>query len=320
MPTKKITKALIEIRQQEKANQEVEQFLATYIRKAKIQGINTTTKDFQDKVETMKNKMLGIKPQRQSQGGSGLRGMLEDLDNLETLKDTITTELDNLETIKSALGNELRSVKIKVNEIENKQTDWEEIINKPEIILQDEFYQEQIKTEEKQKESFNLFQLLRDEIGNVRDYFEQIIKGISRDIIQIRNRKISHNELLGITKDQHHKEQHTLESHLASELMTQLKRLVNGGYVDDLHRHKEMIAREQGKVFASIGRTTLSTEILNSLIDGTETVFAVSYEPIFVDADGQLMHDGIGNGYIYANGTITMENPPQSILISFYNS
>ena len=247
MPNKKILKTLIEQNQQEKANQEVEQFLATYIRKSKIQGIDTTTKEFQEKLETMKAKMLGIKPKKeQREGVGGLRGLVEDFDNLQELQEKITTELDNLETIKSTLGNELRSVKIKVNEIENKQTDWEEIINKPEIILQDEFIQEQIKTEEKTKTNFKLILVIKDEIQNAVQGLRDLISGVSKEIAQLRAKKTNHSELLGITKDQHHKERHTLESHLITDFFSKLKRLISGDYVDDLHKHKQT-AREQIK-------------------------------------------------------------------------
>jgi hypothetical protein len=310
MPSKKIIKSVIELKQQEKSKQEVEQFLLSFIRKAKIKGEDTTTKEFKEKVETMKNKMLGIKSKKeQRQGIGGLRGLVEDFDNLQELQDKITTNLTELDELKTRLTNDIREVKIKVNEVENKQT---------EVILQDDFYQEQQRVNESQKRSFNLFQLLKDEIGNVRDYFEQIVKGISSEIVQIRNKKTNHNELLGITKDQHHLEKHTLESHLGSKLMEELKRLVGGGFVDDLHKHREMTAREQGKTFTSIGRTTLSTETLNASVDGLETVFVVTYEPIFVMADGQVMTDG--NGYSYSSGSITMDNPPQAVLINFYNS
>jgi len=48
-----------------------------------------------------------------------------------------------------------------------------------------------------------------------------------------------HDELLGVKPDAHHKELHILESHLESDLMAELSRLVGGGIVDDLHIHTQ---------------------------------------------------------------------------------
>jgi ribosome-associated translation inhibitor RaiA len=48
----------------------------------------------------------------------------------------------------------------------------------------------------------------------------------------------AHQDLENILPDDHHKEKHDLESHTESELSDLLNRLVSGGYVDDLHKHK----------------------------------------------------------------------------------
>lgn len=318
MPSKKITKALIEMRQQEKSQAEVNDFILKYIRKFKIQGVNTSDPAFVEKVETLRNKMLETKPQKQT-GGGGLRGMLEDLDNLENLKETIATGLQDLETLKSTLENELRGVKIKINEIQNKQIDWEEIQNRPDNIGQDEFQQEKLRIDESQKRNFNLLQLLKDEIENVKSYFEQIVKGISSEIAQLRNKKINHSELLGITKDQHHPEKHTLESHITSKLMEELKRLVGGGYVDDLHQHR-MVMQEQSKTFGEpwgITRNDLAYYFINNEtptgdINGVNTDFVLANEVesgserIFVNG----MRMQLTGDYTISSQTITFLTAP----------
>jgi hypothetical protein len=126
---------------------------------------------------------------------------------------------------------------------------------------------------------------------------------------------------------------HALEEHQNSKLMKDLETLTDGSNADKLHTHKlgEKIIRPffggggidethirdmiDSKI-AGVSGSTLSVELLAP--NGVLTIFVVANEPVFVVADGQAMYDGYG--YTYAAGSITMENPPQSMLISFYNS
>lgn len=66
------------------------------------------------------------------------------------------------------------------------------------------------------------------------------------------------------------------------------------------------------------GGATLTLETPTPAVDQTTKVFTVSHTPVFVIADGQAMSPG--NGYSYAGGQITLDNPPQYYVISFYNA
>ena len=324
MPNKKILKTLIEQNQQEKANQEVEQFLATYIRKSKIQGIDTTTKDFKEKLETMRNKMLDI-PENTSE--KKLKQINEEL-SLERIKAKVFIALDEFDTIKEGVNKKLsdfnytnEEVVRKVDEVietqNNKKIYWEEVQNKPDIVSQDDYYQEQQKTEN----NFSLIQVLKNELENVREYFGQLIKGISREIVQLRVRKTNHSELIGITKDQHHKEQHTLESHLTSKLMEELKRLVGGDFTDDLHLHRVM-RQEQGKTFGEPWGITkgdldyyfINNETPTGTVNGVNTDFVLANDIILgserVFVNGARQFSGAGNDYTISGSTITFATAP----------
>lgn len=53
-------------------------------------------------------------------------------------------------------------------------------------------------------------------------------------------------------------------------------------------------------------------------VNGSTTVFAVPYTPVFIVADGETMTTN--NGFTYSGTTLTMSNPPQGFAVVFYNA
>lgn len=65
---------------------------------------------------------------------------------------------------------------------------------------------------------------------------------------------------------------------------------------------------------------TLTPEIPVGTIDGSNTIFTVIHQPVFVEIDGMLRIDGYG--YTFTGGTITTDalGAPVQNITSFYNA
>lgn len=66
--------------------------------------------------------------------------------------------------------------------------------------------------------------------------------------------------------------------------------------------------------------SALTAEIPTGSVNGSNTTFTVSNEPLFVVIDG--LHRRAGKGYTYSGGTITVDplSPPNYDIISYYNA
>lgn len=66
--------------------------------------------------------------------------------------------------------------------------------------------------------------------------------------------------------------------------------------------------------------STLSSETPTGAVNGSNTVYTVLHDPLFVIIDG--MFKIAGQGYSYSSPTITTdaENPPVFFIQSFYNT
>ena len=71
---------------------------------------------------------------------------------------------------------------------------------------------------------------------------------------------------------------------------------------------------------STAGGATVTKETPTGTIDGSNNIFTVSNEPVFVEVDGLLRVAGYG--YTYAGGTITVDPlaPPLQSIVSFYNA
>jgi hypothetical protein len=195
----------------------IKDLLENAIKKAKFglekEGTDTTTEEFQERIESLKSAILKK------------AGVTKE--EYELAERFFDTELDLLRT------------KIRVGKLETKKTKWGEVEEKPEIKP---FDQSQIKDLEfsqlKHKDEDH-----KTIVGNILDLKEEDralaekIQQTKEELKTIATPRIRHGELLAIGKDDHHPEEHNLESHVESDWKDKFKRLIGGQRVDDLHTH-----------------------------------------------------------------------------------
>jgi len=158
-----------------------------------------------------------------------------------------------------------------------------------------------------------------------------ILKKAIKEIKQ--EKKItSHDELKGVSPNDHHNEKHDLESHINSELLDKIYRLVGGGEVDDLHKHKQPKLKETRMntglwnpmhfhddvyykkdevvaLIAAVSAPTIYTETPTGLIDGVNDTYTTTTTITNVYSfaiNGQFIHPA---EYTVAGNTITMTAP-----------
>jgi hypothetical protein len=200
-----------------KFKKELEKKLKGVITKAKDEGIDTTSLDFRYKLDKVKKQLIT---------SSGI-----DPDEYDTAEAELIEELEG----------DIRDAKILIHTKTKKQPiSWDEIQDKPRFFSQEDiqdlpFSQLSHKDADHPGIINSIRELTIDSLDIKGDVSTQ-----RKDINSILNKKedpLSHDELLSISPDQHHKEKHDLESHIESKLKTQLERMVSGEYVDDLHKH-----------------------------------------------------------------------------------
>jgi hypothetical protein len=150
------------------------------------------------------------------------------------------------EKIVKKIGKTIQTQNIAQKEVEKLRKELQEI--KPEIRIVKETIKEKPQIIEKtiEKEIFN-----SKELEELKVKFQELEK------------PIFHSQLSGVEPDQHHKEFHDLESHIESELMTQLKRLVSGEIVDDLHKHIYKKVEQQIIGYAGMTQNDADKRYLN---------------------------------------------------------
>jgi hypothetical protein len=228
----------------------IKDLLENAIKKARFglerEGIDTTTPEYQTRIENLKVSILKK---------AGVT-----IEEYELAERFFDTELDLLRT------------KIRLGKLETKKTKWGEVEEKPEIKA---FDQLQIK-------DLEFSQLKhRDEdhatiVGSITDLKEEDralaekIQQAKEDLQkQMTTPKIRHGELLAIGKDDHHPEEHNLESHVDSDWKDKFKRLIGGQRVDDLHTHAFPL--DKPWVGEPWGVTKGDTDVWYLKIDGTNS-------------------------------------------------
>lgn len=122
-------------------------------------------------------------------------------------KNRVELEFD----FKSELSKALKGLE----EVKQKRVDWNEINNTPALVLETKY---------------------RSDYGNIADSIEALSNSVdfTRDEFKEKiSSKISHNDLRGVGPDDHHPEKHTLESHLDSRLMQDIKELLENPSVNN---------------------------------------------------------------------------------------
>lgn len=177
-----------------------------------------------------------------------------DEDTVIKIQNDISSIFSNLKEKENVLNVE-KKINEEINQIEDllkqkfETLDWKDIKNKPNILTQEEIkglkFSQIEHTDEDHKGIMNILREIYTNNGSIKlsiESREKLVKSLIERLDSLFI-PINHDDLKEIYPDQHHKEKHTLESHLDSVLMEQLKRLVSGEYVDDLHKH--FIPREE---------------------------------------------------------------------------
>ena len=136
---------------------------------------------------------------------------------------------------------ETTAVLQEVNEKLKKDINYEDIKNTPDLeALKSEMRYDDSRVVEK---LMGLAKRIKEGDANVSVIKKEIKQEILRKIPS------SHSDLADIKPDDHHKEAHDLESHLGSEWKEYFERLIGGGFVDDLHKHKETGPARHGGLY-----------------------------------------------------------------------
>jgi len=145
---------------------------------------------------------------------------------------------------------DLMNLKIRLANVEKKKPLWEEINNKPSHVIVP-YTQDRIKdlpfrqlshTDEDHRSLTSGIKDVKEDISRVTDDLKFAEESLKKSLTEFT---LSHKDLLNVGPDDHHAEKHILESHLDSDLMEKVKRLVNGDYVDDLHKHAQKIIERE---------------------------------------------------------------------------
>lgn len=147
--------------------------------------------------------------------------------------------------------------------------------------------------------------------------YDKLIEEVKKEQVK------SHSDLIGIKPNDHHDEEHNLESHIESELLKKIERLTSGEEIDDLHKHKKggtnaglwnplhyhdevyykkadvvsLIAQSSASTLASLVASLLvPPEDLTAQCDGTNLVFTTTNSIqaiIWVSVSGGMIIEGI---------------------------
>lgn len=209
------------------------------------------------------------------------------------------------------------------------ETNWKDIKKRP------DFKGLKTQTDKLSQTLTQVIAKVKAEIAS-RAKIEKVLAELAKTIPQ------DHDDLSGITPNNHHLEEHILESHTRSELLEKLYRLVSGKKVDDLHKHKEKKGRGFGRNFGLWNpahfhddvyyrKTEVvqliaesSGEIPTGTVNGANTVFTLAHTPdpaasLQVFVNGAFLTGG-GEDYTLVDDTITFVTAPptNSIIRAFY--
>ncbi len=224
--------------------------------------------------------------------------------------------------------------KVAISEARSKE--MERVIKEIETKIPARFLQDEIKglkfsqlshLDSDHKKTIESLEGLAKNIAKIRDSFEKKGKELSGADEALReklnNIKIisKHNELQGIGADDHHKEIHTIETHSGLKATTEnLNNLVDGGFADNLHKHKEkpIVMSATGLpraailnlIFEYIGKVEIPTGDIN----GVNTTFTVLRQPLWISWNGQVKYSYDDDGYTLSSDglTITTKFVPQT--------
>jgi hypothetical protein len=315
-----------------KIKDQLEPLLEKAKAEAKANGVDVESGVFFSKIEDIRTRILRKMRITLREYEKVDEMMTREKDDVEAIdiRDDVLAAMRDITVEKNALDvpKELMGIKIRLSKEEGKVTRWDEVSGKPELLTQDKIKglrPDQINHKDgdhegimgRIKQAFKDLESLADTIDNVAQTLrEEFLKALD-------NLKIRHKDLIGTGPDDHHKEKHDLESHSTSDLMEKLLKLINGDFVDDLHRHKiEMPIQSAG-----VGGTTIG-DVMNSFVqnellgtgDDSETEFTLDYEPY----DTAKIEIFVGPGKLYideedgfsvsglTNQTITMKLAPPS--------
>ena len=147
---------------------------------------------------------------------------------------------------KKEIKKEITKLNPQIKLAQDRKIKYDEISDKPDVALktdipvipeQKEYDDKKIKSAiVRVNESLNVFKEKED-----KDF-----SSLKEKISDVDKKEIEHSELLEVKPDQHHKELHTIDSHIQDELLENLYRLAEGGFVDDLHKHKQPKIKKGG--------------------------------------------------------------------------
>jgi hypothetical protein len=181
-----------------------------------------------------------------------------------------------------------------------------------------------------EKESAKNAQRIMLDIIRTNNTLDDKVKAFNRSLDGIRktienlNVLPRHNQLQGISPDDHHKELHSIETHPGLKATTDdLNTLTDGSNADRLHTHKEKPLVMSGGIpqaailnlmFQYIG----GTEVLVGLIDGANNVYTVSHVPKWITHNGKSLYEDEDYTRVDLQITLTLIPEAGDILHSHY--
>ncbi|MCX6724257.1 MAG: hypothetical protein NT155_03760 [Candidatus Staskawiczbacteria bacterium] len=237
--------------------------------------------------------------------------------NKAELMSELSLKIDNALSRDNKKQQELEN---KIEEIGIRSIKWEKIKNIPPDLF--------TKITEDTKARGDIALLFK----NVMSVRENLTNYINTKIASL---KIWHKDLQGVGPDDHHKEKHTLESHLDSKLLNEIKNLINnppvakyfrgGGDTVKAGSGVTITENADGTKIISTGTTTniVDDETPTGDIDGANQIYTLAHTPITgslkLYVNGQRMTAG-GVDYTLTGNSISMVTAPMtgSILLADY--
>lgn len=227
---------------------EIDAIVAGVVDQAKSAGFDVDSTEFKKKLATKTKTLMATAGLTEAQLTLLREYELKEVDRLaaevedENAKNEIASKIEEenfKKEIKSKTA-EIEPIKKRISALEAKKPDWDEIENIPHLFGQEDIENlpyDKLKHPDTDHKMFKAVTKQIKALEGQQDGIKTTIGKVTDALIKVDKKSIKHSDLQGVTKDQHHKEKHTLESHTSSELMAQLERLVGGGIVDDLHKH-----------------------------------------------------------------------------------
>lgn len=299
-----------------KLNKILETYLDRFLQDALSAGVDTSSKDFGKVLDREKKKIIEnngftieeFDVMEEAQGGKDLADSMEGMANLLSKEGK-----KNLEKIVEDFDSKIRSINQQIEnaskELQNLPyaIEYQNLRNTPNIPKQ--FKQEDIKN--LKSSQLQDYEELTGKLDSLKKYGEELKNSLE----SIKSSLITkHSQLQGIGPDDHHKESHTIESHIGVEITTeQLNKLVSGENVDDLHKHAMPVGGFEGGSGIPVPYFA-DEEVPSGTINGVNKTFTLANPPyplksLQLQLNGQYQTSG-GVDFTLSKKTITFVNAP----------